>query len=403
LDRGRTDTAEFAQPGTPRERSAVHRVWKQVKKYTYLIVFVVPVLVVLGVRFGGAAAYLTPFVAFVLIPLLDLLVGEDRVNYTPEEEKAMDGERYYRLVTYAFVPVYWAVLGYTVRGAIAGGWTLAEYAGNTWSMGILSGIGIVVAHELGHKASRLEKRLAKALLHPTFYGHFTQEHNLGHHLMVSTPEDPASSRFGESFWRFYPRTVVGTFRKNLELERQRLARAGKGAWGLANETWRNVLFPVLLTAAAFAAGEALAPEAPGLFGLGAGATAALVVVVQAVLGFSLLEVVNYLEHYGLERRRLPNGKYERVTPLHSWNSNHLVTNGFLYHLQRHSDHHAWPARRYQTLRNFPEAPQLPTGYAGMIWLAAIPPLWFRVMDRRVLGFRDRQARSEAVEGQGIVA
>ena len=185
----------------------MQRAWKRIKKYSYLIVFVLPGLVVLGVRFGGAAAYLTPFVAFVLIPLLDLLVGEDRVNYTPEEEKALDAERYYRLVTYAFVPVYWAVLAYVVHGAIAGGWSLAEYAGNTWSMGILSGIGIVVAHELGHKASKLEKRLAKALLHPTFYGHFTQEHNLGHHLMVSTPEDPASSRFGESFWRFYPRTV----------------------------------------------------------------------------------------------------------------------------------------------------------------------------------------------------
>lgn len=381
----------------------MQRAWKRVKKYAYLIVFVLPALVALGVRFGGLASYLTPIVAFVLIPLLDLLVGEDRVNYTPEEEKAMDGARYYRLVTYAFVPVYWAVLAYVVWGASTGGWSLAEYTGNTWSMGILSGLGIVVAHELGHKASRLEKRLAKALLHPTFYGHFTQEHNLGHHLMVATPEDPASSRFGESFWRFYPRTVIGTIRKNLALERQRLARRGTSAWSLANETWRNVLWPVVLTIAAYVAGAALAPEAPGLASLGAGASAALVVVVQAVLGFSLLEIVNYLEHYGLERRKLPNGKYERVTPLHSWNSNHLVTNGFLYHLQRHSDHHAWPARRYQTLRNFSEAPQLPTGYAGMIWLAAIPPLWFRVMDRRVLEFRERQARSEAVEGQGIVA
>ena len=191
----------------------MQRAWKRVKKYTYLIVFVLPALVVLGVRFGGAAAYLTPFVAFVLIPLLDLLVGEDRVNYSPDEEKALDGEPYYRAVTYAFVPVYWGVLAYVVSGAAAGGWSLAEIAGNTWSMGILSGIAIVVAHELGHKSAKLEKRLAKALLHPTFYGHFTQEHNLGHHLMVATPEDPASSRFGESFWRFYPRTVIGTFRE----------------------------------------------------------------------------------------------------------------------------------------------------------------------------------------------
>ena len=126
----------------------MQRAWKRVKKYTYLIVFVVPALVALGVRLGGAAAYLTPFVAVVLLPLLDLLVGEDPVNYTPEEEKAMDGARYYRLVTYAFVPVYWAVLAYVGWGAAAGEWSLAEYAGNTWSMGILSGLGIVVAHEL---------------------------------------------------------------------------------------------------------------------------------------------------------------------------------------------------------------------------------------------------------------
>jgi alkane 1-monooxygenase len=386
-----------------RPGAALERAWKSVKKYTYLIVFVIPLLVVLGVRFGGAAAWLTPFVAFVLIPVLDLIAGEDRVNYTPDEERAMDGERYYRLVTYAFVPVYWAVLTYAVRGAAAGGWSPAAYAGNVWSMGILSGLGIVVAHELGHKPNRLERRLAKALLHPTFYGHFTEEHNLGHHRMVATPEDPATARFGESFWRFFPRTLLGTFRKSLTLERQRLARMGKGAWNVRNETWRNVLFPLALAAAAFAAAEGLAPASPGLFGLGAGATAALFLVVQAVLGFSLLEIVNYLEHYGLERRKLPNGKYERVTPLHSWNSNQLVTNGFLYHLQRHSDHHAWPARRYQVLRDVPEAPQLPTGYAGMILLAAVPRLWFRVMDRRVLDFRERQARSELVEGQGIVA
>ena len=384
-------------------KAAVQNAWKRTKRFSYLAVFVIPVLVVLGVRFGGMVAYATPFVVFVLVPLLDLLVGEDRVNYTPEEEKAMDSERYYRLVTYAFVPIYWAVLAYVVRGAATDGWSLAEYVGNTWSMGILSGLGIVVAHELGHKAGRLEKRLAKALLHPTFYGHFTQEHNLGHHLMVSTPEDPASARFGESFWRFYPRTVIGTFRKNLELERQRLTRMGKSTFSFRNETWWNVLSPLALTATGYIAGKALAPRSPGLLGIGAGPTAALVVVVQAFLGFSLLEVVNYLEHYGLERRRLPNGKYERVTPLHSWNSNHLVTNGFLYHLQRHSDHHAWPARRYQTLRNFPEAPQLPTGYAGMILLAAVPTLWFRVMNRRVLDFRERQACSEMVEGQGIVA
>jgi alkane 1-monooxygenase len=363
------------------------RGWKTVKIWAYLAAFVVPLLVVAGLRAGGAATFLTPAFTFVLIPLLDLIVGEDRTNFSPEEDRAMEGERYYRLLTWAFVPVYWAVLLLGLEGASAGGWSPLETAGNVFSLGILGGVGIVVAHEMGHKPDRFEKLLAKALLHPVFYGHFTREHNLGHHLMVATPEDPASSRLGESFYRFYPRTVGGTFRKAVELEAERLRRGGRGAWNVRNEIYRVVLIPAALLA---------------LAGLALGGRAAAALAVSAVLAFSLLEVVNYLEHYGLERRRLPDGKYERVTPLHSWNSNHLVTNCFLFHLQRHSDHHTWPARRYQILRDVPEAPQLPTGYAGMILLALVPPLWFQVMDPRVGAFMSRQRETAAVEGTGAV-
>ena len=361
--------------------------WKTVKIWAYLAAYVVPLLVVVGLRLGGAATFLTPLFTFVLIPLLDLVVGEDRTNQSPDEERVMEAEPYYRVLTWLFVPVAWAVLALGLRGAGSGGWTPLETAGNVFSLGILGGVGIVVAHELGHKPGRFEKLLAKGLLHPVFYGHFTREHNLGHHLLVSTPEDPSSARLGESFYRFYPRAVGGAFRKAMELESERLRREGRGAWNARNEIYRVFLVPLVLLGATY---------------LEWGFRAAGALAASAVIGFSLLEIVNYLEHYGLERRRLPGGKFERVTPLHSWNSNHLVTNCFLFHLQRHSDHHAWPARRYQVLRDVPEAPQLPTGYAGMILLAVVPPLWFRVMDRRVGEFARKQGATGLVEGTGIV-
>ena len=373
--------------------------WKTAKKYAYLLALVVPALVLAGIVLGGWATLLTPLFTFGLVPLFDVLVGEDRTNYSAGEESSMGEEAYYRVVTWLFVPVYWGVLAFFLVRAAGGTWSAAELAANTVSLGILGGVGIVVAHEMGHKAGRFEKVLAKALLHPVLYGHFTNEHNLGHHRMVATREDPSSARFGESFWSFYPRAVLGTFRTALELESARLSRAGKGPWSPGNEMWRNVLVPLALSLGVYLAASGWGEPQPGPLGLGPGGTALLGFVAQGVIAFSLLEAVNYLEHYGLERRCLPNGKYERVTPLHSWNSNHLVTNCFLYHLQRHSDHHAWPARRYQVLRDVPEAPQLPTGYAGMILLALVPPLWFRVMDRRVADFAERQRATRMVEGE----
>ncbi len=192
-------------------------------------------------------------------------------------------------------------------------------------------------------------------------------------MRVSTPEDPASARFGESFWAFLPRSVWGSLKSSWELEKTRLQRLGKSPWTLRNDVlnaWAMsvVLFGVLV--AVF--GPVIVPF----------------LILQAVYGFSLLETVNYLEHYGLLRQKTASGRYERCTPAHSWNSDHIVTNIFLYHLQRHSDHHANPTRRYQTLRSMDGAPNLPSGYASMIGLAYIPPLWRKVMDHRVVEHYD---------------
>jgi alkane 1-monooxygenase len=215
----------------------------------------------------------------------------------------------------------------------------------------------------------MERWLSRVALAQSAYGHFFIEHNRGHHVRVATPEDPASARLGESFYAFLPRTVLGSVRSAWELERTRLARLGSPSWSPRNDILGAWAMTVVLLAALIAAfGFVVAPY----------------LLIQAVIGFSLLEVVNYLEHYGLLRQRREDGRYERTRPEHSWNSNNTASNVLLYHLQRHSDHHANPIRRYQALRHVDDAPQLPTGYAGMILLAVLPPLWRRVMDHRVL-------------------
>jgi alkane 1-monooxygenase len=234
---------------------------------------------------------------------------------------------------------------------------------------MVSGIAINTAHELGHKRASLERWLSKVALAQSGYGHFFIEHNRGHHVRVATPEDPASARLGESFWAFLPRTVWGSLTSSWELEKERLARTGSRPWTVKNDILNAWAMTVVLYAVLIAVfGWVVLPY----------------LLIQAVVGASLLEVVNYLEHYGLLRRRREDGRYELTRPEHSWNSNNVASNVLLYHLQRHSDHHANPTRRYQALRHMDDAPQLPTGYAGMIVLAVIPPVWRRVMDHRLL-------------------
>lgn len=304
-----------------------------------------------------------------VIPALDWLIGEDRNNPPTEALAELEADRFYSWVTYAFVPMQMAIL-------CLGGWLAVTHdlpwyhlLGLSLSVGIINGIGINTAHELGHKKAKFDRWLARIALAPTLYGHFFVEHNRGHHKNVATPDDPASSRFGESFYAFLPRTVIGSFRSAWHLEAERLGRLGKSVWSLQNENLQSWAMSVVLFSAMIAVlGWAVLPF----------------LIIQAVYGFSLLEVVNYLEHYGLLRQKGNDGRFVRCEPEHSWNSNHIVTNLFLYHLQRHSDHHANPTRHYQSLRHFDNSPQLPSGYAGMIVLAYIPPLWFALMNKRVL-------------------
>jgi alkane 1-monooxygenase len=314
--------------------------------------------------------WMGPLWIYLLIPVLDVLFGTDPSNPPDGVLAWLEQDRYYRWVTYLFLPLqYLAIFVGFWLIARHGGLGILDKLGIAVTVGSINGVAINTAHELGHKKEHLERWFARIGLAPTGYGHFFIEHNRGHHVRVATPNDPASSRLGETFWAFLPRTVIGGARDAWRLERTRLRRMGKGAFSLHNDALSAWAMTIVLWGALLA-----------LFGIGI----APYLLIQAVFGFALLEAVNYLEHYGLMRRRLPNGRWERVNPRHSWNNNNITTNLFLYHLQRHSDHHANPTRRYQALRHFDESPQLPSGYATMIVLAYFPPLWRRVMDHRVV-------------------
>jgi alkane 1-monooxygenase len=348
--------------------------WRDPKRYAWLLGLIVPTLPFLSWGLVQATGlelfwFYGPILVFAIFPVLDLLIGVDAQNPPDSVIKWLEQDRYYRWCTYAFLPIQYAGLVFACWLWSSGKLSTLDAIGLTLTVGVVSGIAINTAHELGHKRASVERWLSKVALAQSAYGHFFIEHNRGHHVRVATPEDPASARLGESFYAFLPRTVVGSLRSSWELERTRLQRMGRSPWTLRNDivgAWAMTV--VLFGALAAVFGAVVLPY----------------LVLQAVLGFSLLEVVNYLEHYGLLRGRREDGRYERTRPEHSWNSNNVASNVLLYHLQRHSDHHANPTRRYQALRHMQEAPQLPTGYAGMILLATAPPLWRRVMDRRLV-------------------
>ncbi|CDO07807.1 alkane 1-monooxygenase [Mycolicibacterium cosmeticum] len=355
--------------------------WRDAKRYLWLLGAIVPGLVPLAwllVQLTGQEVFwwVGPVMAFMIVPVLDHLVGSAESDESERTLDWLEDDAFYRWVTYLYLPNQYLSLVFACWLWSGGGWVTMSWldkAGLMLTVGIVGGISINAAHELGHRRATAERRLSKLALAQTGYGHFYVEHNRGHHVRVATAEDPASARLGETVYHFIPRSVLGGLRSAWSLERNRLARAGRSPWTLRNE----VLNAWLLSAVMF-------------IGLNVwfGAVVAPWLIGQAVIGVCLLESVNYLEHYGLRRQRLATGRYERVGPQHSWNSNTLIANVFLFHLQRHSDHHTNPQRRYQTLRHADEAPQLPFGYGTMLVLAWCTPIWRRVMDPRVLDHYD---------------
>ena len=319
---------------------------------------------------GNEAWLLLPLaLGYVAAPILDWLLGEDENNPPEAVVLQLDRDRYYRFLTYSVVPLHY--VGLIGVAYWAGTQELAwwSFIGLAAVAGIASGLGINTGHELGHKKSKLERSLAKIVLAVPVYGHFWIEHNRGHHRDVATPEDPASARMGESIYKFALREIPGAFRRAWDIERERLERRNKPVWNTNNQILQSLsLSAAVQFGLIIAFGWKMIPF----------------LVIHNVLAWWQLTSANYVEHYGLLRLKDQKNKYERCLPHHSWNSNHIYSNLVLFHLERHSDHHAHPLRRYQSLRHFDDLPTLPNGYFGMYLLAYIPGLWYRVMDKRLL-------------------
>jgi len=344
------------------------------KRAWWLLSVFYPLLPFVGMAVHAATGHqialaLPLLIAYGLMPLLDALIGEDTNNPPEAVVSQLEEDRYYRWLTWVTIPLHFVAL-------VGCAWWVGTHALSWWAVLMLayiagtdSGLGINTGHELGHKHTALEQCLARLVLAVPAYGHFTVEHGRGHHRWVSTPEDHASARMGESIYRFALRELPGGIRRAWQLEKERLAAQKRSAWSVHNTMLQSYAVTAVLQLGLIAAfGWIMLP---------------FLAVHNAVAWWQLTSA-NYVEHYGLLRLRDASGRYEAPQPHHSWNTNHLVTNLAMFHLQRHSDHHAYPSRRYQSLRHFEDLPQLPSGYFGMFPLSYVPALWFRVMDPRLM-------------------
>jgi alkane 1-monooxygenase len=351
-----------------------HIAYTDRKRYLWMSSLFMPLFPLLGIAlyfvYGSQWLLAVPLLfSYVFIPVLDYAFGSDENNPPEEIVPQLEQDTYYRLLTWFTVPMHFIVL-------IAVAWFVGTQSLTWWSILVLaftagsySGLGINTAHELGHKKPEFERWLAKIVLAVPAYGHFCIEHNRGHHRDVATPEDPASARMGESIYKFALREIPGAFRRGWAVEKERLARLGRSEWSVHNDILQSYAISAVLQGGLILAfGWVMIPF----------------LAIHNFWAWYQLTSANYIEHYGLLRQKEANGRYERCQPHHSWNANYIFSNILLFHLERHSDHHANPTRRYQSLRNFDGIPELPNGYYGMYLLAYVPWLWYRVMDKRVL-------------------
>lgn len=334
----------------------------------YALAYVIPGATMLGLALGGGWVWYAVIQSYVLFPIVDLLIPEDRSNPMPEREGAMSSASAYRFLTWSAVPLQIVIVvwgGFFVASPETVWW---EKAGAIVAVGVSSGAyGIVVAHEMMHQR-RVERWLARILMGSVAYAHFCIEHLQGHHVHVATPRDPASAPRGQGLYRFFIQSIVGSWLSAWRIEAARLARKGRPVLHPSNRMLQDGLATALLVfVAAFLW---------GWLGIA-------YFVGQSAVAIAQLEAINYIEHYGLRRREVSPGKHEPANSRHSWNDSRQLTNWALFNLGRHTDHHNAAGRRYQILRHVADAPQLPLGYAAMLLIAFVPPLWRRIMDPRL--------------------
>ncbi len=348
------------------------------RDFKYLIAYILPLSVVFAIYQKGFFSFSGVLLGFGILPMLELFFPAWEDNLDDTEEESQLSKIIFDILLYLNVPLLWSIIIYYLHTVTSYSLATYEFVGMTLSTGVICGtIGINVAHELGHRSTWYEQLMAKMLLLSAHYTHFIIEHNRGHHKNVATEIDPASARFNEPVFAFVFRSVLGSYRSAWHLENKRLQRLSLPAFHYKNEMLRFLIVHILYFVTIF------------LFFSWKGLLAALLI---GIVGFVLLETVNYIEHYGLRRKQLPSGRYEPVQPHHSWNSNHELGRIFLYELTRHSDHHYKANRKYQILRHFNESPQLPYGYTPSMLMAWFPPLWFWRMNPLVKHFNQQVNR-----------
>ena len=318
---------------------------------------------------NGWVIWLPIFFAWLLIPLFEIFVPPNPANMSAAEEELARKNKGYDVLLYLVVAFQYFALYQFLEGMKQDSLTASETIGRITVMGMLCGVfGINVGHELGHRVNKWEQAMAKSLLLTSLYMHFFTEHNKGHHKRVATPEDPSSARYNEPVYLFYFRTIFFSYSSAWHIANEEMRKKNKPVFSLYNEM---VLFTIIQLAFV------------GLIGGIFGGLVTVYFLIAAMIGILLLETVNYIEHYGLQRKLTGEGKYERAMPQHSWNSDHVIGRILLFELSRHSDHHYLASRKYQVLRHHANSPQMPTGYPGMILLSLFPPAWFYVMNRRI--------------------
>lgn len=340
---------------------------------TRAIKYLSPFIIFLGAwhafEVTGWQVWLPLVWAWICIPVAELLINPDPANMTAAEEELARKDRTYDYLLYLIVILQYIMLVKFLFSMKSTSLSPVDIAGRIWVMGLLCGIfGINVAHELGHRVNRFEQFLAKSLLLTSLYMHFFTEHNKGHHKRVATPEDPSSARYGEMLYLFYFRTIFFSYLSAWHIANEELRKKDKPVISLHNEMIQGHLIQLALIATIYF-----------IFGW----LICLYFIAAAGIGILLLETVNYIEHYGLQRKPSGEGTYERAMPEHSWNSDHIIGRLMLFELSRHSDHHYLASRKYQILRHHDQAPQMPTGYPGMMLLALVPPLWFWLMNKKI--------------------
>ncbi len=335
----------------------------------YLFAYTIPLMTLVSISYNGILTFATPLYAFIFIPLLEIILKDYDREYSESQKEKRLNNILFDILLYLNIPFVFGLLAY-------GFWVLEtksllpfEMVGIVLSLGILLATNAInVAHELGHRKTQRERTLSKLLLLPCLYMHFYLEHNFGHHKNVATPEDPATSKKNQSVYHFWITSVLKQYKNAWQIQLSILAKGNHTYFSLKNDMLWYSIFQLCYLDLCFL-----------FFGI----SGLLFALAVGVLSFVFLETINYVEHYGLVRKKLPSGRYERVQTHHSWNSNHIIGRIVLYELTRHSDHHFKASKKYQILENKKESPQLPFGYPTSILLSLVPPLWFWIMNSRI--------------------